>query len=94
MSNTIDKIYYIPSMPENYYGQTLSVSNIDVNSYIWIGNNRNAELYKLISKEVVDLTVNHSDIEYRLSFERSSDKTVYHAICNVNTRLSVKTFNS
>ena len=39
----VPKVIDQPSMPQNYYGMSMAVSNIFAGEFLYLGNNQNAE---------------------------------------------------
>lgn len=39
----------LPLNPENYYGFSISINNLQVNNVIYLGNNKNATLHVITS---------------------------------------------
>ena len=63
-----------PSMPENYYGMSMAVSNIYNGTVLYLGNNRNAEKLQVTDISyhdemwyltVVDANQNQFTVRYR-----------------------------
>lgn len=70
-----------PSVPENQYGMCLSVANISSGTFVYLGNNRNAE--KL---QVTEMSF-HDDMWYLTVVDSNQNQfTVRYPI---NARISV-----
>ncbi len=86
-NTTITKEYsWLPTISPNYYGWQLSIGNIPDGSYVWLDDNKHAELYRLVSKEL-----DSNENVYNLTFEYL-DNSYYYFKCHVNTSLSVKVY--
>jgi len=86
-NTTIIKEYsWLPIVSPNYYGWQLAINNISEGSYVWLDDNKNADLYLLVSKEF-DLNEN----VYNLTFEYL-DNCYYYFKCHPNTTMSVKVY--
>lgn len=80
----VTTVEWLPHVSPNYYGWQLSIGNIPENSQIWLGDNRKAELYRLVSK-----TFDSNDQTYTVVFEQNGTQ-LPPLKCDSNTTLSVK----
>lgn len=88
MSNNPKKYFNQPIVSENQYGSSMSIENIYIGDSLYIGDNRNAKPYLIISINRVVST--NSKPSYMIDVLDEETKEEYTLMYNENSRVSTK----